>query len=219
MLFGDEKLYKWTRALKRGDLKLPRQFDGLRKRLEQRLSIRIVNVVYDKIELGPAKGKPRLNIIVETQTDLQRIRSNLFEFKPGVPEAIFDEFRSVAQVAGWDSDTPHLISDVFSDEAMNQAAYKFFQKDRKSVLKEYASHRVWDITGMSKDIVVFFVDEAAIATAMDNGAAEQIKSSCYDAMKSHDEFNYLTPANFSIRFDSKENLDKNYQGNFFYYFK
>ncbi|NOS70128.1 MAG: hypothetical protein HOP33_09385 [Verrucomicrobia bacterium] len=219
MLFGEKELYKQTCALKRGELKLPPPLEGLRSRLERRLGIHIVNVVYDKIDIGPAKGKPRLNVIAETQADLKRIRNNLFDYKPEACEVIFDEFQAAASVAGWDSHKPHLISDDFSAEAMNQAAFEFFRIDRKKVLKLHASHRVWNITGMSKDIVVFFMDEESKAAATSNGAAEQIKQSCYDAVKTYDEFDYITPENFSLVFDSKENLDKKYQGNLFYYFR
>jgi hypothetical protein len=219
MLFGEKELYKQTCALKRGELKLPPALDGLRARLEQRLGIHVVNVVYDKIEIGPAKGKPRLNVIVETQTDLKRIKNTPFDFKPEACEAILDEFQTTAGVAGWDSDKPHLISDDFSNEAMNQAVLKFLRKDRKRVTKQYASDRLWDITGMSKDIVVFFMDEAAKVVATSNGVAERIKQSCYGAVKTYDEFNYVTPENFALVLDSKENLDKKYQGNLFYYFR
>jgi len=36
-------------------------------------------------------------------------------------------------------------------------------------------------------------------------------------LKAYDVLDYFTRENISLKFDSKENLDKNYDGNLFYY--
>ena len=41
----------------------------------------------------------------------------------------------------------------------------------------------------------------------------------YEILKPNDEFGYLTLANFSASFDSKQNFDTNYKGNWFFYYK
>lgn len=219
MLFGEKQLYHQTRALKRGEQKLPPLLENLRLRIAARLDIRVLNVVYDKIDLGPAKGTPRLNIIVDAQRDLSRIKENLFNLKSDAQSAILEEFNTTAMQAGWDCQRVHLISDDFSDEAMNQAVFQFFNKDGKRLVKQFSAHRIWDITGMSKHIVVFFKDEAAKADALSNRDGDQIRQACYSAVKPYDEFGYFTPENFSLVFDSKENLDNKYEGNLYYYFK
>lgn len=38
-------------------------------------------------------------------------------------------------------------------------------------------------------------------------------------LKPHDEFDYLVQESFTVAFDSKQNFDNNYQGNWFYYYK
>lgn len=219
MLFGDKKLYNQTCALKRGEQKLPPLLENLRSRIAGRLDIRVLNIVYDRIDLGPAKGMPRLNIIVNAQIDVSRIKENLFNFKPDAQAVILEEFNTTAKHAGWDCHKVHLISDDFSEEAMNQAVFQFFGKDRKKLVKQFSAHRIWDITGMSKHIVVFFKDEEAKADALSNDGENQIRQACYAAVKPYDEFDYLTPENMSLVFDSKENLDNKYEGNLFYYFK
>lgn len=219
MLFGDKKLYNQTCALKRGEQKLPPLLENLRSRIAGRLDIRVLNIVYDKIDLGPAKGMPRLNIIVDAQSDLSRIKENLFNFKPEAQAVILEEFEAEAKQAGWAYQKVHLISDDFSDEAMNQAVVQFYRKDRKRLVKRFSAHRIWDITGMSKHIVVFFKDEAAKSNALSKDGGNQIRRACYSAVKPYDEFGYFTPENFSLVFDSKENLDNKYEGNLFYYFK
>jgi len=156
---------------------------------------------------------------VDTQSDLRRVREDLFNFKPDAQAVILEEFNTTAKQAGWVCQKVHLISDDFSDEAMNQAVFQFFSKDRKRLVKQFSAHRIWDITGMSKHIVVFFKDEAAKADALSNDDGNQIRQACYSAVKPYDEFAYITPENFSLVFDSKENLDSKDEGNLYYYFK
>lgn len=219
MLLGEKQLYNQTCALKRGGQKLPPLLENLRGKIAGRLGIHVINVVYDRIDIGPAKGRPRLNVIVDSQSDLSRIKVNLFDFKADARDVILEEFELAAKQAGWDFKKVHLISDDFSDEAMNQAVFQLFRNHREELVKQYSAHGVWDITGMSKAIVVFFKDEVAKADALANEVGNQIRQACYAAVKPYDEFNYFTPENFSLVFDSKENLDKKYEGNLFYYFR
>jgi hypothetical protein len=41
----------------------------------------------------------------------------------------------------------------------------------------------------------------------------------WQALEKHDEFAVFQPGELAVTFDSKENLDRNYEGNLFYYFK
>ena len=40
-----------------------------------------------------------------------------------------------------------------------------------------------------------------------------------ELLRPHDEFGYLSRWRFAVRFDSKENFDRKYDANWFYYFK
>ena len=66
---------------------------------------------------------------------------------------------------------------------------------------------------------MFFVDEATKDIVNRTGVNERIREECYRLVKPFDEFDYFTPENFSILLVSKENLDKNYEGSFYLYFK
>jgi len=50
-----------------------------------------------------------------------------------------------------------------------------------------------------------------------NGVSPMILDDYYSLLKGYDELNYFTRQNIYIKFDSKENLEKNYQGSLFYY--
>ena len=37
------------------------------------IPINVLNIVYDKIDIGPHKGSPRLNVIIDRESDYQKM--------------------------------------------------------------------------------------------------------------------------------------------------
>lgn len=223
MLYGNKKLYSDTCAVKRGLKKLSPCLEAFRVRISGPLGIHIVNVVYDTIELGPAKGRPRLNVIVESREDYNRLCEEPFTIRSDVKEMILREFSQAVSESGasntYNTNNVLLISDNFSKEAMTQAAQQLIRYDRKTLVQVLRSDRVWIIEGISEVLVVFFIDEEAKKRALTSGAGERIRQACFQVIKRYDEFDYITLENFTVLFDSRENLDKTYGGNLFYYFR
>jgi hypothetical protein len=67
--------------------------------------------------------------------------------------------------------------------------------------------------------VIFYYSDLEIAQNESNGITKLITEDYYAILKKYDELGYVTKENIWLEFDSKENLDKNYQGNLFYYAK
>jgi hypothetical protein len=65
--------------------------------------------------------------------------------------------------------------------------------------------------------VVFYHSDVDIMTNENNGLSNSITNDYYSILKKYDELNYYTRENISLKFDSKENLDKNFEGSLFYY--
>lgn len=223
MLFGDKQLYEQTRSLKKGESRLSPCMEVLRNKIAERFGIKIVNIVYDKIDLGPSKGRPRLNIIVDSGEDYARIHENQFEISKEAKELILKYFSDVVDQMGMqgvlETQNVLLISDSFAAEAMNQAVAAFLENNAEAIAKMFTTNGVWQITGVGFYIVVFFTTESAKTSALSNGVSEDIRRRCFEAVKRHDEFNYSTTKTFALSFDTKENLDNNFKGNLFYYFK
>ena len=91
--------------------------------------------------------------------------------------------------------------------------------DSARLVREFDQHHVWKIDGVSKDTVVFYLTDNDIQVNQGNGVSRTITETCYELVKQYDEFGYFEFETFPITFDGKENLDKNYQGNMYYYFK
>ncbi len=224
MLFGNTQLYELTRAAKLGRGRLPRPLEELRHWVSEKYGVNVLTLVYDRIEIGPHEGRPRLNLLVDTGDDYAALHGgDPFSVSRDIKEAVLRRFSEITSASALDSeyDTKgvHLICDDFSDEAMGQAASRFRERDKQRVIEEFAQYRIWKIEGFSKETVVFYLTEKDVQDSQTNEGSQRIKQRCYQLVKQYDEFDYFQPNTFPIRFDSKENLDKNYKGSMFYYFR
>ena len=75
---------------------------------------------------------------------------------------------------------------------------------------------MWDVIAKLLGSVVFYYCDADITANENNGISKTITDAYFSVLKRYDELNYFTRKNVNLKFDSKENLDKNYQGNLFY---
>lgn len=223
MLYGNKPYYEDCCRLKKGMRKLSVPFEYLRARLSERFGINVLNVGYEVIDDLSGGGRPRLDMVVDSAADFARIHRNRFELKPDVQEGIHQEFREMLASYGLERDYPEdgllFACDDFSDESLNQAVFTFLEKDREDLVRDFSADGVWKIEAMSKALVVFFLDENARQVAALNGVGQRIREQCYLAVKRHDEFGYLLPENFVLSFDSKEILDRSYEGSLFNYFR
>lgn len=223
MLFGEKRLYNKCRKMKLGKGKLPVPLEQLRCWVNDRYSINVLNVVYDRIDLGPHEGRPRLNLIIETKNDYDKMHKDWLTPIPSYRVSILNRFAKIIKelelTDEYNTRDVHLIFDDFSDEAMGQASAELIQRDKRKLMKEFKDSKIWEITGISKQVIVFYLTEQDIKDNEKNGVSDLIKQQCFERVKRYDEFNYFKLETFPITFDSKENLDKNYNGSFFYYFK
>jgi hypothetical protein len=110
-----------------------------------------------------------------------------------------------------------LTFEDFSEEAMGQAVTHLIKSHRTRLIEDFAPCHVWEISALRKHITVFYLTDEDIQTNATNGCSERIEQRCCELARQFDEFGYFTQDSFSIRFDSKENLDTNYDGSMFAY--
>lgn len=223
MLFGNPQLYARAREAKLGNAALFGPLEELRVWVNSRYSINVLDVVYDSIDLGPNEGRPRLNLIVEKTPDYEQLHKDIFTLKPSIKSSILNQFSRIvsasSKTAQFNTEDVHLITDDFSREAMGKAAEQFLRNDIQAVVAKFPDAHLWGISGFSTQIVVFYMKDDDIARNQKNGKSDAIRQACYNGVKPYDEFDYFTPENFSLKFDSKQNVDENYEGSMFYYWR
>ncbi|QDV18440.1 hypothetical protein Pan153_30980 [Gimesia panareensis] len=223
MLFGNPKLYARAREAKLGKASLSGPLEDLRVWVNSRYSINVLDIVYDSIELGPHEGRPRLNLIIETTGDYDQLHKDSLTLKPSIKRSILNRFSRIVSASPspkqFNTDNVHLITDDFSREAIGRATEQFLRNDSQTIVVNFPDANIWDISGFSGLIVVFYHTEDDIVGNQKNGQSDAIRQSCYEKVKPYDEFRYLTPDKFSLKFDSKQNVDENYKGSMFYYWR
>ena len=106
----------------------------------------------------------------------------------------------------------------FSVEAKTDANRKAFGEAKYYIKKKHVI--VWDVVAdPSYGAVVFYYPEADVPENEKNGISKSIADDYYLTLKKYDELNLFTRENMRLKFDSKENVDKHFQGNLLYYFK
>lgn len=225
MLFGHKKLYRQTRKIKPGEAELSPLLDALKEWTNEKYGINVINVVYGKIGSGPHKERPRLNLIVETQSDYAKMYQEPFVPNESYQTAISARFVKLVKDAGLEKeyDTDHLlvIYDDFSAMEMTRTSSQLLEHHKKHLLSKFSDIAIWDIvqSEFSAEIAVFYNQDDDITENDNNGNSERIRKECFRFIKPYDEFDYCQFDTFTITFDSKQNLDENYRGNLYYYFK
>jgi hypothetical protein len=63
----------------------------------------------------------------------------------------------------------------------------------------------------------FFYTDDQVNRYSNNEVKASLNNKCFELLKKHDEFDYFKKEEFSIQLDSKENFERFYKGNWFYY--
>ena len=98
---------------------------------------------------------------------------------------------------------------------MTDANWRVINKACRYVKNKYSD--VWHVVAEFERVVVFYYTDSDILKNGENDLDHKIRLDYYDILKKKDYLNYYSIENFIMTFDSKENLDKNYEGNLFYY--
>lgn len=219
MLFGNEDLFSLVRSAKLGQVQLSPILAQLRDWIRDQFGVSVVHIAFDHIDIGTSTGRPRLNIVLETDTDYDSWKTDVVTIRPDVKRRVLSKFTKIAQAdpQAYDTDDVLLVLDNFSSECLGRACSAFLKTDADRIVKEFAAVPIWKIDGFSRHLVVFLKTDKDIQLKTDDGTCDRISKRGFDAVKQYDEFGYLSANSFRLRFDSKENLDKNFNGNLFYY--
>jgi len=218
----DDKIYYETLEILRGNKKLPAIFAELKDWLYNEYHITAYNFEFKEMEFNNPTHWYRLYILLSTRNDRNSMTKG-YNYDEDKQTAIAGKLYELAKNHNMKSLNTYKGAFVaycdFSEEMQtdyNRQAYKLIGKQ---MLKKYESLSVWAIVTNFSSLVVFYHNDFEVKANQLNGLSKQIKDEYYYTLHQLDEFNVFTYENFSVGYDSKENLDKNYDGNLYYYFK
>ncbi|GGD89621.1 hypothetical protein [Paenibacillus nasutitermitis] len=215
----EASIYKQARKLKLGKAALEPEFSELARVLKDKLGIEMIHAVYDLMDTTP-----RLHIIVNTTeqyVNMHQKGRGRFGYNKNIQKLIVREFsritREIETVKNYETDNLFVCYTDFEHEAKTAANSEISIEIRE---KLFARHKeIWQVVSLFTTITVFYLTDVDLEQNAASGVNEEIKAFCYEALKRADEFDYYTESNLVISFDTKENVDNNYEGNLYYYFK
>jgi hypothetical protein len=220
MIVPTDAGYIETKRLKRDGRKPLPPFDELAEWISSQYHVEVLNLFYDKII---PDNRPRLTVIFESKKDELKFRkSALGNFNRIDQKRIAEHFSRIVAAQNetrFSTDGLLVIFSSFEPVARMEANQSVSEADLKGLKKKLANPDLWTISRMFESVTFLFYTEEQIKKYEAAGLRDLYAREYSNLIQPHDEFGYFSQTGVSAFFDSKENFDKNYQGNWYYYYK
>jgi hypothetical protein len=218
MLLLDDAIYEETKKLTLGKSKRSPMLMEFSVWFLERFSAKVLNIEFSKL-IYPKATRHRLYVILENSEDYQKMYDEIFKPKEDYQKQIASEFQRIALKYKFATqeqlENLFVTYNDFSEEAKTQANWQALREVRQVIKEKYAT--VWEVISPFSNSVVFYYADSDILLNENNGINKSIANDYYSILKKYDELSYFTRENIILKFDSKENLYKNYEGNLSYY--
>jgi hypothetical protein len=218
MITPSDRDYKQTKLIKAGTKNLLPPFKELANWMaEQYRGVTVLNVYYDKITPG---NRPRLSIIFERERDRQKFRTGSHgNYDPVAQAKVAAKFTDILadrRISKFNTDELFVIFSAFEPVARVEANWKVTRKQLSQLKRVLDNPAIWQIRPSWDHVVFLFYKDAQLRTSEDSDRT-LYADSYSKLLDQYDEFGYFREQPISVFFDSKENFDANYQGNWYYY--
>ncbi len=233
MIVSTDPDYLDTKLVKQGVKKLDPIFQELADWINQKFDTLVLNIYYDKIDVD--KNRPRLNIIFEYYNDAIKFRDRIGNFDSSKQMMVAKKFKQILsrntntnnhlfarlfnklKASKYDTEILLVIFDEFEPVAREEVNAKIPQAEIDRLKQELASKNVWEIYREFTTTIYFFYTDKQIEAYKADGTTQIMTQQYFDILKKYDEFDYIKSDTSILAFDSKENFDKNFESNWFWY--
>lgn len=245
MIWIDKKAFKDTYSILKKEKRLEPSYADLKQFIEKVYGIQVFNIILERIRLSLFDKKIKNSCLngmkyklicyvgsyAEREKMQNRIEVQLDQF-PNAHKMVNDENKQNAILDKFFelSEKYKFMIKVKKEEIWVDYFYWFstdylsliVSKKQKQLIKDILSKHekdtnIWKIYTSACSFYIFYNTEKDKMTNQQNGINEDIKKMILSSIKEVDEFDFYKED--YITFDSKENLDKNYNGNLYYYLR
>jgi len=212
--------YRETKRIKRDNIQLNAPFQELSDWIESFYKVKVLNIIYDHLIYN--NRYPRLQVILETEEDCDTFNDKELHlnFSEEKQKNISDKFSQIVQrdnLTKYQDERLFVCFAAFEPTAREDANEKVKDSEIENLKSKLADDHLWQIRRMFGSVTFFFYTNKQIEEAKTQGLLVTYSKEYLNLIKQYDEFGYLNENNFSVIFDSQENFETNYQGNWFYY--
>jgi len=234
MIVPSDPDYKETKLIKEGKAFINSDFKPLADWIDKKYRVRVLNVYYDITTGAYNKPFPRLNIIFENREEQSKFKTGLWGFKPDRQKTIAKKFDELVNgnkkaIPFWSLTKTKknkyniegllVIFDAFKPVARDETNEGIPETEIENLIADINNPDLWKIVRFAAGATFFFYTDQQADSAKTDGYIHQLADKYFDLLKKYDKFDYFDRDAFSISVESKENFEKKYEGNWYYYFK
>jgi len=214
-------IYEETLGIVLGMVKKSPVLEDLANWFMSTYSAKIINFRFALADTRQS-NRYRLYMILETREDYLKMVNHLLHDNKAHTTHVANGFKGIAQRHQYATDEQikemWVAYQDFSEEAGRKTSRKAILEAKPQILEKNPT--VWDvISSASYGLVVFYYTGNDVIENQNNGTSKMIEDAYYSILKKYDQIKFFTKGNMHLMFDSKENLDKNYGGSLFFYFR
>lgn len=225
MYNSTDKSYKRARAIKKGEFKLAPIHQEFVDRASKLLSINVLDFELETKETHKGYKQQVVGLIIDRIEDSERLRNNV-----SIQQVIAQRFIAyMSSTSEKERSSDTLKKDVWPLTINPYPEILVFFYPLERVEKSLAEIKIKDewvktletfpeFWTLSQDVIFLQTDEQ-LQNCKAIGLEDKLINAYLQLIKKHDEFGYLGAHSVSLRFDSKESFDRNYNGNWYYYWK
>lgn len=235
MILPSDKEYTQTKRIILGTERMKPEFVPLAEWIDKTFDVRTINIVYDTLD----NKTPRIQICFEYEKEKNKfLTHDISYFDKSKQKVIGQKFSEIIKQKGLSknnsfisnifglnkngiylTDNVFVIYGAFEPVAKLEATYKITQKQTEEFIKSFNNKDIWTIS-IGFTIPTFFVYTDEKVKEYEKPEIQSAwADKYYDFVKPFDEFNYFKRTDIQVYIDSKENFDKNYESNWYYYYK
>lgn len=219
MIVPTDKDYISTKLILKNEQEMSSVFQKLKNWITEEFNQQVVNLYYDTIDNG---NRPRLNVIFENYESVNTIRDRIGNYAKEKQQKIklkFEEILLREPNAEYKTENLLVIFSAFNPIARAEANGKVTDSFLNSLKAKYQELKIWEINKFGGATTIFFYTEKEVEEKSQSVQIKVLREEYLQELKKYDEFNVIDPEKFNLSFDSKENFDKNYESNWYYYYK
>jgi len=223
MIMPYDQDYQETKQIMLGNTTMKPEFKKLAEWIDKTYGVKTINIFFDTIDEGT---RPRLEICFEFEQEKAPFyNKNKLNHQRDAQQAIQDKLEEVLKeqdllkTGYYFTDNLWVIYGSFAPVAKWEANERVSQEDLLQLKKEINNSDLWEISNRFSGVVFFLHTDAQVKKYASSEARKIWTDKYFDLLNQYNEFGYFKREEFVIELDSKENFDKNYASNWYYYYK
>jgi len=226
--------YEETKLVKLGQKSILFPSDLLAQRISEIYDVNVLNIGLDSIT---PTNRPRINVICEFSSEAAKFRGD-GAYSNEEQQNVKDNLREILESSGhlnflervayrfryrkFLKKKALVIFTAFAPVARSEANAKISEKQILKLKRQLDDESLWKISRSpvgGAGATFFFYTEEQAKKAEAEGRQDDFVEPYLELLRMYDQFGYIEQDSFSIKLDSKENFDRNYESNWYYYYK